>query len=225
MIQAIFFDLDDTLLDFGKAERVAVVKAFRQVGLTPDEAFLREYSEINQAQWRRMERGETTREALLVDRFNILFRRHGIAVPGSVCEDYYRQYLAIGHYFIDGAEALLAALAPKYPLYLASNGVAATQYSRLKSAGIGHYFQKIFISEDTGYHKPEKEYFQYCFRAMGDPDPSTLLMVGDSLSSDILGGKNAGMQTCWFNPQHLTCPMDCKPDFEVHHLLEILNIL
>lgn len=221
----LFFDLDDTLLDFGQAEHVAVQKAFRDVGVTPTPELLRRYSEINKQQWERLERGEITRDALLVLRFDLLFQEMHIDVPGIACEDRYRQYLAIGHYFVEGAEEILAYLAPKYRLFLASNGVAATQYSRLASAGISHYFQAIFISEDTGYHKPEREYFDYCFRQIPDFAPSHAMMIGDSLTSDILGGKRAGMQTCWFNPKQKPGRDDIRPDREIHALAELKTFL
>lgn len=225
MIRAIFFDLDDTLLDFGMAERVAVAKAFRAVGVEPDEALLREYSAINDMMWKKMELGQVSRDALLVERFDILFQRHQIPVEGRTCEDAYRQFLGIGHYFVEGAEEILAYLAPKYDLYLASNGVAATQYSRLQSAGIGPYFRQIFISETTGFHKPEPGYYDFCFHAIGDLPREQALMLGDRLSSDILGGKRAGMQTCWFNPRRLVNDTGVFPDMEIHALAQLKTLL
>ena len=221
----IFFDLDDTLLDFGQAEHVAVQKAFRDVGVEPTPALLQRYSEINIGLWEQLERGEIERDTLLVLRFDLLFREMHIDIPGIQCETRYRRYLGIGHYFVEGAEDILSYLAPKYRLYLASNGVSDTQYSRLASAGIGHYFQGIFISEDSGHHKPEKEYFDYCFRQIPDFDPSQALMVGDSLTSDILGGRQAGMKTCWFNPNRKPPRTDIVPDWEIHALTDLKSFL
>lgn len=225
MFQTIFLDLDDTLLDFGAAERVAISKTFTDIGLAPTEALLRRYSEINQAQWEAFERGEISRETVLTRRFALLFAELGVANDPEATENIYRGYLGVGHYFVDGAEALLQYLAPKYELYLASNGVAETQYSRLKSAGIGHYFKEIFISETTGHHKPERAYFDYCFARIKDFDPQQALMIGDSLTSDILGGKNAGLKTCWFNPQHKPRRTEITPDFEVDSLLALQELL
>lgn len=221
----IFFDLDDTLLDFGQAEHVAVQKAFRDVGVEPTPALLQRYSEINIGLWEQLERGEIERDTLLVLRFDLLFREMHIDIPGIQCETRYRRYLGIGHYFVEGAEDILSYLAPKYRLYLASNGVSDTQYSRLASAGIGHYFQGIFISEDSGHHKPEKEYFDYCFCQIPDFDPSQALMVGDSLTSDILGGRQAGMKTCWFNPNRKPPRTDIVPDWEIHALTDLKSFL
>lgn len=221
----LFFDLDDTLLDFGQAEHAAVQKAFRDVGITPTPALLQRYSQINAELWEQLARDEITRDTLLVLRFDLLFREMHINVPGIRCEERYRKYLAIGHYFVPGAENVLAWLAPKYRLYLASNGVADTQYSRIASAGIGHYFQAIFISEDTGYHKPERKYFDYCFARIPDFDPSQAMIIGDSLTSDILGGKRAGIQTCWFNPGRKPGRDDILPDYEIHALEELKTFL
>lgn len=225
MFQTILIDLDDTLLDFGEAEHHAVSKTFRELGLEPVPALLQRYSELNLLQWEAFERGEISRERVLVRRFELLFEELGCDIDAQGAEDIYRGYLGIGHYFVPGAEELLAYLAPKYDLYLASNGVAATQYSRLKSAGIGHYFKEIFISEVTGSHKPEKAYFDYCFARIPDFDREKALIIGDSLTSDILGGKNAGIKTCWFNPKGKPRRSDIVPDFEVASLEELQSFL
>lgn len=225
MFQTVFLDLDDTLLDFGAAERVAVSKAFREVGLEPTESLLCRYSELNQLQWECFERGEISRDTVLVRRFELLFEELGVPIDASHCEDIYRGYLSVGHYFVDGAAALLEYLAPKYDLYIASNGVADTQYSRLASANISHYFKEIFISEVTGYHKPEKEYFDYCFARIPNFDPTRAIIIGDSLTSDIRGGKNAGIKTCWFNPGRKPRRADILPDYEVHSLEELRSLL
>lgn len=225
MYRAILIDLDDTILDFGAAEHVAIAKTFREIGLEPTEDLLRRYSEINLSQWEAFERGEITRDTVLTRRFELLFRELGIALGAQETEDIYRGYLGVGHYFIDGAVEILEYLAPKYDLYLASNGVAATQYSRLESAQINHFFKDIFISEVTGHHKPEKEYFDYCFARMPDFSRETTLMIGDSLTSDVLGGKNAGVATCWFNRNHRPGRQDIVPDYEIHSLEELKEFL
>lgn len=226
MFRAILIDLDDTILDFGAAEHVAIAKTFRQVGLEPTPELLRRYSEINLSQWEAFERGEITRDTVLTRRFELLFRELGVSLGAQETEDIYRGYLGVGHYFIDGAVEILEYLAPKYDLYLASNGVAATQYSRLESAQINHYFKDIFISEVTGHHKPEKEYFDYCFVRMPGFSRETTLMIGDSLTSDVLGGKNAGVATCWFNPKRRPArPEIVTPDYEIHSLEELKEIL
>lgn len=225
MFQTIFIDLDDTILDFSAAEHAAISKTFRQVGMEPTPELLKRYVEINNLQWEAYERGEITRETVLVRRFELLFQELRSDLDAQSTEDIYRGYLSIGHYFIDGAVEILEYLAPKYDLYLASNGVAATQYSRLKSANISHFFKEIFISEVTGSHKPEKAYFDYCFARIPNYDPTKALMIGDSLTSDIRGGKNAGIRTCWFNPKHKPHRPEIEPDYEVFSLEELKTIL
>lgn len=225
MFRTILLDLDDTLLDFGEAERVAIAKTFRQIGLEPTPELLSRYSEINISQWEAFERGEISRETVLTRRFEMLFAELGTESDPQSCEDIYRGYLGIGHYFVEGAEDLLSYLYPKYDLYLASNGVADTQYTRLQSADIGHFFRAIFISEVTGHHKPEREYFDYCFTRIPDFCAEKTMIIGDSLTSDILGGKNAGIKTCWFNPKGKPCRADIRPDYEIHSLEELKSIL
>ena len=225
MIRTILLALDDTILDFGAAERVAVAKAFRDVGLEPTEALVDRYSEINISQWEAFERGELSRDKVLTRRFELLFEELGVQIDAEHCEEIYRGYLGVGHYFVDGAIELLEYLAPKYDLYIASNGVAATQNTRLASANIGHYFKNIFISETTGHHKPEREYFDYCFARIPNFNPNQTIIIGDSLTSDIKGGINAGIHTCWFNPKRKPSRADITPEYEIHALSELKALL
>lgn len=221
----LLFDLDNTLLDFDAAEQVAIRKAFRDLGLEPTDALIDRYCAINIAQWEAFERGELTRDEVLVRRFALLFGELGLSLDPEHAEALYRGYLGIGHYFVPHAPELLAALAPHYRLFIASNGVADTQESRLASAGIVPYFQDIFISETTGHHKPERAYFDYCFSHIAGFDPRAALMIGDSLTSDILGGQNAGIDTCWFNPKHNPGRPDIRPTYEIHSLPELSELL
>lgn len=225
MVKTIFLDLDDTLLDFDQAEYAAIGKTFTAFGLTPTDALRRQYAEINRTLWAEFERGNIERETLLIRRFDLLFAQLGIDLSSQEAERLYQHNLGIGHYFVEGAEQLLQRLAVKYDLYLASNGVAATQYSRIKSAGIGHYFKEIFISDTAGAHKPDPAYFAYCFSRIPNFSKAQALMVGDSLTSDILGGQRAGIRTCWFNRKNLPHRPDIQPDFEIHHLSELPGIL
>lgn len=226
MYEFIFLDLDDTILDFTAAEDAALPKGLREIGVEPTPELIARYKQINIAEWERFERGEIDRDRVLTERYEFLFREFGITASAEAAEDAYRKYLAIGHYFIDGAVELLEYLKQKgYRLFLASNGVAATQDSRLDSAGIRPYFENIFISEMTGHHKPEPEYFDYCFARIPDFDRTRALMIGDSLTSDILGGRLAGMDTCWFNPHGKPIPADPKPDHIISALKDLQSIL
>ena len=225
MIKYILFDVDDTLLDFGKAEAAAIRKTFERIGIPVTEELIRRYSEINAQQWARFEKGEITRERLLTERFDILFSELGINVPSEMAQASYEYLLGIGHYFVDGAEELLEALKDKYELYIVSNGNASVQDRRLKSAGIIPYFKDIFISERVGFNKPSAEFFEACFKRIPGFEKDKAVVVGDRLSSDILGGINAGVRTCWFNPKGEAPDPDIPADYEIKHLSELPALL
>lgn len=225
MFQFVFFDLDDTILDFHQAEAIAVAKAFRAVGLTPTEEMVARYSQVNQLHWRRLERGELTREEVLVQRFVCLFQELGVQADAVRCREQYEQFLGIGHFFMEGAPEILDYLAPKYRLFLASNGTAAVQRSRLQSAGITGYFEQLFISEELGANKPTRAFFDRAFRQIPDFDPQRAIFIGDNLTSDILGGQNAGITTCWLNPDDKPRLPEIQPDYEIARLEELKQIL
>ncbi len=222
---SVFLDLDDTLLDFHKAEHIALSKALRDLGIEPNKEILDRYSIINGQQWRRLELGLATRLQVLTDRFTILFEEFGIDCSGEKARDLYEDYLCFGHYFIEGAPELLEALYGKYDLYIVSNGSAKVQASRMASADINRYFQEIFISEEIGSDKPSREFFDKCFSRIEGFDPEKAVIIGDSLSSDIQGGINAGLKTIWFNPRHLPEREDVKADYQVDELSKILALL
>lgn len=221
----VFFDLDDTILDFHAAERNALKGAFDELEIACGEALLRRYSEINVSCWQKLERGEMTREEVLVSRFEKLFREKGIACDARTAQERYETRLERGHYFMPGAPELLEELFPKYDLYLVSNGNTVTQESRLKSAAIGPYFKGIFISEQIGVNKPARAFFEACFAAVPDFRAQDAIIVGDSLSSDILGGINAGIRTCWYNPAHAPEREDIRADYTVFSLAELPELL
>ncbi len=220
MIEYLFLDLDDTILDFHKAERIAISKTIREFGVEPTEEVLCRYHLINKAHWEMLERGELTRAEVLVNRFGVLFSELGVNVDAAACAKVYEKNLSIGHYFLPGAEEAVKSLHKKYKLYLASNGTAVVQHGRLTSADLYRWFQEVFVSQDIGYNKPSKEYFEACFARIPDFDPSRAIMVGDSLTSDILGGKNAGIPTVWVNPEGKPWK-NIQPDYEIRALSEL----
>ena len=225
MFEFLFLDLDDTILDFHKAEYLALGKTFLQFGLDPTEEVRARYSLINKAHWERLERKELTREEVLVGRFAALFHEFGLEVDPERCARAYEDNLSVGHYFLPGAEEALAALSKKYKLYLASNGTAKVQAGRLASANISHYFQEIFVSQEIGANKPDLAYFTRCFARIPGFDPQKAIIVGDSLTSDILGGKNAGIATCWVNPGHLPKREDIPADYEIEGIYQLEALL
>ena len=197
----ILFDLDNTLLDFDAAEAIALSKTLRQFGLEPTERILRRYNEINKAHWEMLEDGLLTRPQVLVGRYEQLFNEFGIDLDGAAAAKSYEYNLSIGHQFIPGAEELLNELCGKYDMYIVSNGTASVQEGRMASSGIGKYFKDVFISELIGHDKPSRLFFEICFSRIEDFEAERAIIIGDSLTSDIRGGINAGIRTCWFNPK------------------------
>ena len=225
MFEFLFLDLDDTILDFKKAEHIAIGKTLSQFGLEPTPEVCSLYSRINREHWERLERKELVREQVLTGRFEVLFRQMGIQVDPVQVARTYEANLGVGHYFLPGAEEAVKSLHKKYRLFLASNGTAKVQAGRLDSSGIRPYFEKIFISQEVGVNKPALEYFTRCFQQIPGFDPEKAMIVGDSLTSDILGGINAGIATCWVNPTGKTGREDIKADYEIPALSALENLL
>ena len=221
----LFFDLDNTILDFSWAERRALSLALREVGLEPAPEVLERYRVINIGQWELLEEGKLSREQVLVTRYELLFREFGIVASAKAVGDRYEQLLAQGHRFLPGAKELLETLQPRAHLYIVSNGCAAVQASRIASADLARYFEGIFISEELGADKPSPIFFRRCFERIPDFDPRFALVLGDSLSSDIRGGKNAGLLTCWYNPGGEKPRHDVVPDYEIRELSALPALL
>ena len=225
MMEFLFLDLDDTILDFHKAERIALSKTLASFGLDPTEAVLGRYHIINKEHWERLERKELTRDQVLEGRFRTLFAELGRTVDAAAVTRAYEQNLSIGHYFLPGAQEAVQRLSQKYRLFLASNGTATVQHARLTSAGLYPYFEKVFVSQEVGHNKPSREYFDACFSQIPGFDVHKALMVGDSLTSDILGGSRAGMKTCWINPDHLPPRADIPADYQLERLAQLEALL
>jgi 2-haloacid dehalogenase len=225
MIKYVFLDLDDTILDFHRAEAVALKKTLTHMGIPPTDATVTRYSEINDAQWKLLEKGVLTRAEVKLRRFQLLFEELGVEANAEEARRYYEEQLGVGHYFMPGAEALLQALHGRYRLFIMSNGTTAVQKGRIESAGIAPLFEAIFLSEQIGFVKPQKEFFDACFAEIPDFDPAQAIILGDSLTSDILGGINAGVRTCWFNPHGTPRRADIIPDFEITSLDEFVPLI
>ena len=224
MIEFLFLDLDDTILDFHRAEREAISETFRSFGLEPTEEVLSRYHEINIRHWQMLERGELTRDQVLVNRFGVLFDSLGMEADPTLCARIYEHNLGEKHYFLPGAKEAVQTLHGKYRLFLASNGTACVQHSRLTASGLYPYFEQVFISQELGVNKPSLDYFQACFGKISDFDPAKAIMVGDSLSSDIQGGINAGLPTVWVNPGHEKA-RGVTPDYEIESITQLDALL
>ena len=225
MIEILFLDLDDTILDFHKAERIAIAKTIRQFGVEPTEAVLSRYHVINKWHWEQLEQGKLTRAEVLENRFGVLFEELGVAADKTACARAYESNLAIGHYFLPGAEEAVAYLSGHYRLFLASNGTASVQKGRMTSANLYRFFEEVFVSQEIGHNKPSKAYFDACFARIPGFDPAKTMIVGDSLTSDIRGGIDAGIATCWVNPNRTPGREDIRPDYEIEALHQLPALL
>ncbi|MFF2288768.1 YjjG family noncanonical pyrimidine nucleotidase [Peribacillus butanolivorans] len=223
--QTLLFDVDDTLLDFGAAENLALSLLFedQNIHLTPEiEA---QYKKINQGLWKSFEKGIIDRDTVVNTRHSRLFKEYGREVDGVLMEKNYRSYLEEGHQLVNGAFDLIADLQNKYDLYIVTNGVSKTQYKRLRDSGLFPLFKDIFVSEDTGFQKPMKEYFDYVFARIPNFSMEKALIIGDSLSADIKGGQQAAIDTCWLNPKLIPNETEIVPTYQIQKLEELYCIL
>lgn len=218
----LFIDADDTLLDFQKCEFYAIQDTFNKYGLVFDDTVFSVYKKHNHALWSAFERGEITKPDILNRRFRNAFAELGyIDVPASF-EEEYQLALGDGGYIIEDADEVLRELSEHCAIYVVTNGVSATQHSRLEKSGLLPYVKGIFISEEIGSQKPQKEYFDAVLNSLNIKDKSSILMIGDSLGSDIQGGINAGIDTCWYNPNHKKSDL---PLYEIHTIHELLDLV
>jgi 2-haloacid dehalogenase len=223
--KTLFFDADDTLLDFGAAESLALRLLFKDQKITLTAELEAHYKELNQGLWRAHEEGKIERDELLNTRFSLLFKEYGKEVDGVLLEENYRMYLEEGNQLVNGALELMKELKKKYDLYIVTNGVSKTQDRRLRDSGLHPFFKNVFVSEDTGYQKPMKEYFDYVFARIPNFSLEHGLIIGDSLSSDIKGGMLAGLDTCWFNPKVKPNNTEIQPTYQIQTLEELFQIL
>lgn len=221
----ILLDVDGTLLDFDAAERASIQDILKNYQITPTQKLLEAYHVLNQRYWHDFELGLITKEQIMGRRFTEYFQNLGVDIDGDEAEALHRDHLNHSAILIEGALELCDYLSRNYEVYIVTNGVSDTQYQRLSQSGLDQYFRGVFVSEDAKSQKPSKEFFDYCLSGIRNPDPSGMLIIGDSLTSDIRGGNIAGIDTCWYNPHHLDhCP-DIHVDYEIQKLEELRRIL
>ena len=226
MIKFVLLDLDDTILDFGYSEEVALCRLLREHSVEPTEALVRRYSEINASYWRRLETGELTRTQVQEGRFAQFFEELGVVADPAYANVHYKEMIAEICRYVDGAEQLLADLrAEGYQLYVVSNGSVSVQKGRMKLANLDNFFDGVFLSEEIGADKPSEAFFDYCFARIPDFDRKQAIIIGDSLTSDIKGGHNAGVLTCWFNPKKKPNATTVVPHYEIAALHELPSLL
>lgn len=224
--EILLFDADNTVLDFDKSEEQALRRAFEEMGLYFDENVLKVYRKNNVREWQLFEKGLLTKPQVLVNRFVLTFEDlHLPADKAKKTGDLYEEYLKFGFFVVAHAEEVLTELQRNCQLYIVSNGVAEIQNSRMKGSGLEKYFRARFVSETVGHPKPQIEYFNYCFAHIDGFDKSKTLIIGDSLTSDIQGGVNAGIDTCWFNPSHALNNSQLTPTYEIDDLRQLFDII
>lgn len=217
----LLIDADMTLLDFQRSEKKALKKTFEHFGIVPAKEATALYHKINSGYWEMLEQGRVSKEELVYLRYKDLIEKMGLDIDHRQCEDYYQYSLGQEAYTMKDAKEVCHYLGERYSLYIVTNGISSTQYSRMKKSGLDVYFKDIFVSEDTGYQKPMVEYFNYVFDKIGEVDKDEVLIIGDSLSSDIQGGINAGVDTCWFNYKKEERKIDIEPDYVITELKEL----
>lgn len=224
--KVLFLDMDGTFLDFHAAEREAFGRALNKAGIASGEERYRLYSAVNDSLWKAYERGEIEKQEIRDCRFTKLFEALGISGDGIAVERDYELFLGEGHALIPDAREVLEYLYKKFPLYVVTNGFAAVQRNRLHLSGLDRLMKQVFISEEIGWQKPRKEFFEVCFARMEDQAaPEEILLIGDSLSSDIRGAKNAGIDSCWFCPDGTENGTDLRPDYKIRSLIELKELL
>ncbi|MBQ7775073.1 MAG: YjjG family noncanonical pyrimidine nucleotidase [Lachnospiraceae bacterium] len=225
-ITTILWDVDNTLLDFGYSMRNSLEQCFRSVGKTLTLEMVEGYARINDSWWKRLERGEVTKAQLLNGRFTDFFAEYGLdGIDVEAFREEYQRNLGNIYSYLDDSLTICKALQTKYRQYVVTNGVAKTQRSKLGLAGFADVMADMFISEEVGYNKPSREFFEYCLSQIDERDRSKILIVGDSLTSDIHGGNSVGIKTCWYNPGEKPLQDGFEVDFEICDLHQIYDIL
>ena len=223
----LLWDVDGTLLDFIAAEKAAVQTLFREFGLGEcTDEMVERYSRINKEYWERLERGELSKPEILVRRFADFFASEGLdASKAPEFNEQYQVRLGDTVVFCDDSYELLSSLRGRVKQYAVSNGTVVAQTRKLRRSGFDRLLDGVFLSEELGYEKPATEFFDRVFAAIGEPDRERVLIVGDSLTSDIAGGNRAGIRTCWYNPKGEPNLTAAHADYEIRDLHGILDII
>lgn len=220
----IFIDIDNTLLDFNACAKEMMIKTSKEFNIVFPDNILEIFLPINNALWRKIEEGTLTLDGLHEVRWNKVFSAIGITGDGPAFEKRFKHHLFYSAAKVDGAKELLEYLSQKYVVCAASNGPYEQQEYRLTKSGLIPYIHKVFVSERAKCSKPCKEFFDYCFEFLDGFNPSDAIMIGDSMSADMIGAKAYGMKTCWFD-YYKTGEKPEVADFVVTNLVDIKNIL
>ncbi len=225
MIKIVLIDVDNTLLDFRKCADESMLWCAEKFGFTFPEGYLDVFFSVNDPLWRKIEKGELTREGLYKIRWNMIFEKLGIDADGPLFEDMFRDRIKSSVVAVDGALEILKYLKEKYIVCVASNAIFAQQKMRLEKAGMTDYIEKYFTSEKIGFPKPTREFFEACLNDFPDIKKEEVIIIGDSISADIKGGHDFGFKTCWYNHTLLPHTSCTCADFVADSLIEIKKFL
>lgn len=224
--EIILFDADNTLFDFKKSEDFAIKKLVSTLDSNFDDEFIiNTYKDINTKIWIEFEEGKITSDELKVERFNRLIKQLEINSNATDLCNMYIQFLGDGSFLYDESEDLLNYLSKKYKIGIITNGLADVQHRRIRNSIVGHYFEDVVISDEIKIAKPNPAIFDYALRNLDHSNKKSVLMIGDSLNSDIKGGINAGIDTCWFNQHKKINSSSINPTYEINSLLQLKDIL
>jgi len=227
MYKYILWDVDGTVLDFLASEAYAIRFLFKKYGIGEcSDEMLALYSGINAKYWQKLERNELTKPEILIGRFREFFETVG--VDTSIAEEFNKEYqVTLGDHieFVDKAKDVLLSQKGKYVIVAVTNGTKVAQEKKLRLSGLDKIFDDIFISENVGAEKPNIEYFNHVFEKLGIKDKREVLIIGDSLTSDMKGGFIAGIDTCWFNPNHSQNTQGIPVTYEIDHLEKVMDIV
>lgn len=225
----ILWDMDGTLLDFYPAERNAICTTMEQFGLGEcTDAMVKKYSKINELHWKKMELGEITKQQVLENRFAMFFEGEGIKFNRyKEFNENYQINLGAKVFFHEKAYEIVANLKGKVLQYAITNGTYTAQCLKLKNSGLDKIFDGVFISDQIGFQKPSKLFFDYVEKHIPMVSKDEILVIGDSLTSDMQGGNNMGVRCCWFNYDNKPLPEKdtVKLDYVIHKLIELEKIL
>ena len=223
--QWILFDADNTLFDFDRSARHSLEQAMLYFDLPFEETHHITYGIVNKRCWEAFERGELSPKVLRSKRFELFFNEIGVSANPSLFSKCYLEFLAGGDFMLDGARALLEQLHSEFQLVLITNGLKEVQRPRIQKAELQSYFHTIVVSDEIGSAKPHPAFFDYTFEQIGQPKKEEAIVVGDSLSSDILGGQQYGLDTVWYNPKKKQSPEHIRPTYQIEALADLHQII
>lgn len=224
-ITHLFFDADNTLIDFNKASKLSLKSLFTNYGISYTESYINIYKEINLKCWKSFERGEIDKNELIFQRFNQFFLKIGLNEDPIIANTEYLRLLVEHSHLIPGALELLKILRSKYKLHIITNGFKEVQRPKFTRLGLDTYFDNIIVSDEIGMKKPEIRFFDYSLQKAGSPNRNRVMVIGDSLSSDIKGAIQSRLQSIWYNPHKIEKDETIQPSYIVNNLRQILNIL